>query len=189
MACCIIASLHNSVYCCFALLLFIMTWQHEIYCGVLLFFKAFSAKQKKKAKEKRNHYSIIEENALSDNYMENVIKCPCPKMTDETRVWPVKSTIRPDIIRWPAVILSPAWSELLSTIENQMTSKCSKLCSKTTHLRIVAFGHFDIISMAVKSTEHGKLLSICKIEHGKLLQFVKAGPLHYFSVIWLVRLQ
>ena len=64
-----------------------------------------------------------------------------------------------------------------------MTSKCSKLCSKTTHQRIVAFGHFDIISMAVKSTEHGKLLSICKIEHGKLLQFVKAGPLHYFSVI------
>ena len=64
-----------------------------------------------------------------------------------------------------------------------MTSKCSKLCSKTTHLLIIAFGHFDIISMVVKSTEHGKLLLICKIEHGKLLQFVKAGPLHYFSVI------
>ena len=29
-------------------------------------------------------------------------------MTGETRVWPVKPTIRPDIVRWPAVILSPA---------------------------------------------------------------------------------
>ena len=64
-----------------------------------------------------------------------------------------------------------------------MTSKCSKLCSKTTRLRLVAFEHFDIISMVVKSTDHGKLLSICKIEHGKLLQFVTVGPLHYFSVI------
>jgi len=75
------------------------------------------------------------------------------------------------------------WSVLLSTIENQMTSECSKLCSKTTRQRLIAFEHFDIISMVVKSTDHGKLLSICKIEHGKLLQFVKAGPLHYFSVI------
>ena len=28
-------------------------------------------------------------------------------MTGKTRVWPVKSTIRPDIVHWPAVILSP----------------------------------------------------------------------------------
>ena len=28
-------------------------------------------------------------------------------MTGQTRVWPVKPTIRPDIVRWPAVILSP----------------------------------------------------------------------------------
>ena len=28
-------------------------------------------------------------------------------VSKETRVWPVKSTIRPDIVRWPAVILSP----------------------------------------------------------------------------------
>ena len=30
-------------------------------------------------------------------------------MTGQTRVWPVKPTIRPDIVRWPAVILSPGW--------------------------------------------------------------------------------
>ena len=62
-------------------------------------------------------------------------------------------------------------------------SKCSNLCSETTRLRLIAFEHFDIISMFVKSTDHGKLLSIRKIEHGELLQFVKVGPLHYFSVI------
>jgi len=28
-------------------------------------------------------------------------------MTGKMRVWPVKSTIRPDIVRWPAVIFSP----------------------------------------------------------------------------------
>ena len=28
-------------------------------------------------------------------------------MTSKTRVWPVKSAIRPDIVRWPAVICSP----------------------------------------------------------------------------------
>ena len=63
-----------------------------------------------------------------------------------------------------------------------MTSKCSKLCSETTRLQLVAFEHFDIISMVVKSTDQGKLLSICKIKHGKLLQFVKVGPQHCFSV-------
>ena len=30
-------------------------------------------------------------------------------MTGKTGVWPVKSTIRPDIVRWPAVICSPEW--------------------------------------------------------------------------------
>ena len=38
---------------------------------------------KKKAKEKRNHHSVIEQNALSDNYMENIIKCSHPKMTGQ----------------------------------------------------------------------------------------------------------
>ena len=60
------------------------------------------------------------------------------------------------------------WSVLLSTIE--MTSQCSKLRSETTRLRLVVncgsenlvlniFG--DVISMVDKSTDHGKLLSIC----------------------------
>ena len=29
-------------------------------------------------------------------------------MTGKTSVWPVKPTITPEIVRWPAVILSPA---------------------------------------------------------------------------------
>ena len=37
----------------------------------------------KKAQEKRNHYSVIEQNALSDNYVENIIKCLHPKMTGQ----------------------------------------------------------------------------------------------------------
>ena len=64
------------------------------------FFKGFSAKQQKKPKKAAN-YSVIEQNALSDKH---------PKMTGQTRVWPVKPTIRPDIVRWPAVILSPVVS-------------------------------------------------------------------------------
>jgi len=39
------------------------------------FLKGFSAKQ-----QKRNHYSIIDQNALSDNYMEKILKCSHPKM-------------------------------------------------------------------------------------------------------------
>ena len=105
MTCCNVGSLHNSVCCCFALLRSITTWRHEISCGVLFFFEVFSAKQVKKAREKRNQYSFIEQNALSDNYMENIIKRSYPKMTGETRVWPVKSTIMPDIVCWPAIIL------------------------------------------------------------------------------------
>ena len=37
----------------------------------------------KKAKEKINQYSVIEHNALSDNYVENIIKCSYPKMTGQ----------------------------------------------------------------------------------------------------------
>ena len=60
------------------------------------------------------------------------------------------------------------WSVLLSTIE--MTSQCSKLRSETTRLRLVVscgsenlvLNIFaDVISMVDKSTDHGKLLSIC----------------------------
>ena len=35
-------------------------------------------------------------------------------MTGKTNVWPVKAPIRPDIVRWPAVILSPVIGWLLS---------------------------------------------------------------------------
>ena len=38
---------------------------------------------KKNAKEKRNHYNIVEPNALSNNYMENIIKCLHRKMTGQ----------------------------------------------------------------------------------------------------------
>ena len=37
----------------------------------------------KKAKEKGNHYSVIEQNALSESYMENIIKCSHPKITGQ----------------------------------------------------------------------------------------------------------
>ena len=57
------------------------------FIAVLFFFKGFSAKQqssqKKKCQRKRNHYNIVEPNALSDNYMENIIKCLHRKMTGQ----------------------------------------------------------------------------------------------------------
>ena len=53
------------------------------FIAVFFFFKGFKCKAAKKAKEKRNHYSVIEQNALSDNYMENIIKCSHPKMTGQ----------------------------------------------------------------------------------------------------------
>jgi len=42
-------------------------------------------------------------------------------MTGNTKVWPVKSTISPDIVRWPAVISSPGYyldanAELVSVL-------------------------------------------------------------------------
>ena len=69
------------------------------------FFKGFSAKQQKKPKKAAN-YSVIEQNALSDKHPKMT-----GQMTGQTRVWPVKPTIKPDIVRWPAVILSPAVNE------------------------------------------------------------------------------
>ena len=53
------------------------------FIAVFFFFKGFQCKAAKKAKEKRNHYSVIEQNALSDNYMKNIIKCLHPKMTSQ----------------------------------------------------------------------------------------------------------
>ena len=38
---------------------------------------------KKKAKEKINDYSVIEQNTLSDNYIKNIIKRSHPKMTGQ----------------------------------------------------------------------------------------------------------
>ena len=54
MTCCIVASLHNSVCCCFALLRFITTRQHEISCGILFSFKAFSTKQQKSQRKNKS---------------------------------------------------------------------------------------------------------------------------------------
>ena len=60
--------------------------------------------------------------------MENIIKCSHPKMTGKTRVWPVKSTIRPDIVRWPAVILSPAqifprWLDITNSVNARISAQ------------------------------------------------------------------
>ena len=47
----------------------------------------------------------------------------------------------------------------------EMRSKCSKLCSETTCLRLVvhlSFEYFDVISkVEFESTDHGKLFLIC----------------------------
>ena len=63
------------------LLLFrLVAFHHDMkFIAALFFFRGFSAKQQKK----RNHYSVTEQNALSDNYMENIIKCSHPKMTGQ----------------------------------------------------------------------------------------------------------
>ena len=47
------------------------------------FFFNYCKAAKKKAKGKRNHYSVIEQNALSDNYMENILKCSYPQITGQ----------------------------------------------------------------------------------------------------------
>ena len=48
------------------------------------FFSLIIAKQQKKAKGKRIHYSVMEKNALSDNYMENNLKYSYPQITGQT---------------------------------------------------------------------------------------------------------
>ena len=42
--------------------------------AAFVLFKSFSAKQEKKRQRKRNDYSVIEQNALSGNYMEYILK-------------------------------------------------------------------------------------------------------------------
>ena len=59
------------------------------FIAAFFFFKGVSARQQKKP-NKKNHYSIIEQNALSDNFVENIIKCSHPKMTGKTRVGQVR---------------------------------------------------------------------------------------------------
>ena len=83
--CCIVASLHISVCCCFALLRFITTWRHEIYCGVLFSLKSLvqSSKKKKSHRKKKSLQSFIDQNALSDN------------------LWKILQNVR--IQKWPAM--------------------------------------------------------------------------------------
>ena len=52
------------------------------FIAAFFFFKGVSARQQKKP-NKKNHYSVIEQNALSDNFVENIIKCSHPKMTGQ----------------------------------------------------------------------------------------------------------
>ena len=116
----------------------------------------------------------IEQNALSDNYMENIIKCSHPKITgkndrqDESLTgqvhhqaghrakrikwqlygkyykmfaskndwskWPIKSTIRLDIVRWLAVILSPVTSTAVTGLE--FATHWSPMRPKIEHWRL-----------------------------------------------------
>ena len=80
--------LHRCITPHFSLLLFRFVAFHYMTTWNLLrrsfFFKVFSAKQKKKkATEKRSHYSVIEQNALSDN------------------LWKILQNVR--IQKWPAM--------------------------------------------------------------------------------------
>ena len=70
------------------------------YCSILFLIRA---KQEKRQRKKK---SLQRYRALSDNCLEN--KMFVSKMISKTGVWSVKSAIRPDIVRWPAVIFSPA---------------------------------------------------------------------------------
>ena len=119
--CCIAALFHNSVCCCYALLHFITTWQQELNS----LRRSFSLKvlvQSSKTKNPKNislmHYKVIhiKRQLYGKYYIKNVaIQKWLVKVTSTTRVWPVKSTIRPDIVRWPAVILSPEILAFLKT--------------------------------------------------------------------------
>ena len=55
-----------------------------------------------------------------------------------------------------------SWCTLFKPIK--MASKCLKLCSETTRLRLVIpleYWHCDVIPMVYKSVDYGKLLSLC----------------------------
>ena len=71
----IIALLHNSA----SLLLFsFVAFHYDMTKGNLLgcsFSLEGLVQSSKKSQRKKNHHSVIEQNALSDNYMENIIKC------------------------------------------------------------------------------------------------------------------
>ena len=79
--------LHRCVTPQFTLMLFRFVAFHYGYddmkfIAAFFFFKGVSAKQQKKPK-KKNHYSVIEQTTLSDNFVENIIKCSHPKMTGQ----------------------------------------------------------------------------------------------------------
>ena len=105
--CCIVALFHNSVCCCFASCVS-LRHMNLIHCGVL-FFKGLQ------------RYRVIRQLPVYGKYyVKNVAIQKWPvKMTGKTGVLPVESTIRPDIVRWPAVILSPAYTSFLWTVRVQ----------------------------------------------------------------------
>ena len=79
--------LHRCVTPQLSLLLFCFVPFHYDMMTWNLLRHSFSLKglvqSSKKSQRKRNHYSVIEQNALSGNYMENIIKCSHPKMTGQ----------------------------------------------------------------------------------------------------------
>ena len=102
--------LHRCITPHFSLLLFRFVAFHYMTTWNLLrrsfFFKVFSAKQKKKkSHRKKKSLQRYRAKRIERQLMENITKCSYPKMTGhETRVGPVKSTIRPDIVHWPAIV-------------------------------------------------------------------------------------
>ena len=80
-------------------------------------------------------------------------------MSNKTRVWPVKSTIRLDIVCWPAIILSPVM--LLNSGENSFHQKpqIHKIIWKVvqvvrrTSFSVACSGQFYIVLCSLKKKE------------------------------------
>ena len=73
-------------------------------------------------------------------------------MTGKTGVWPVKSAIRPDIVRWPAVICSPGYTLLITFLWKELVIKLMLLISLASTVRISKSVCFKVFHHYLKAT-------------------------------------
>ena len=113
--------------------------------------------------------NVIEQNALSDNCTllpglnsMDIQKWPV-KMTGKMRVWLFKSTIRPDIVRWPAVILSPEDHTISWTDYRNATPLHSpfQTMSDSSHHKCLSLYHRSIL-LQLSSVQLGRPKAACK---------------------------